>query len=78
MAGGSSSGSALTRSLPVGMRYPSDAHCPRSINLHRWEQNGRYGLDGCQTVLDRQVGQVMGFESVFSPAIRDCKRSVRS
>ena len=41
-----------------GIRYCPDAHVPRSITWHRFEQNGRQGLPSHVVGL-RQLGQVM-------------------
>lgn len=41
-----------------GMRYPSDAHVPRSMVLHRSEQNGRKGFPS-HAAFFLQIGQMM-------------------
>ncbi len=40
-----------------GIRFDSSAHAPRSISLHRSEQNGLSGLESSQRTLFEQVGQ---------------------
>ena len=51
-----------------GMRYPSDAHVPRSIVLHRSEQNGRKGFP-FHSAFFLQIGQMLFLFSDGLPVI---------